>query len=196
MRQAEISRRTAETNIRAAVNLDGAGKAAVTTDIGFFDHMLDHLARHSLMDIEVECEGDLHIDPHHTVEDVGISLGQAFAKALDGAHGIVRYGHALVPMDETLAEAALDVSGRPFLHFEADLPKVSVGGFDAELTEEFFRAFAINARVTLHIVLRHGTNVHHIIEGVFKAVARAISAAVARDERVKGAPSTKGTLET
>lgn len=196
MRQAEITRKTAETAIRAALNLDGKGAASVATDVGFFDHMLNHLARHSLMDIEVEAEGDLHIDAHHTVEDVGICLGQAFAKALGEAHGIVRYGHAVVPMDETLAEAAVDVSGRPFLHFEADLPKASVGAFDAELAEEFFRAFAVNGRITLHVVVRYGSNVHHIIEGIFKAVARALGSAVALDSRVEGAPSTKGMLET
>jgi imidazoleglycerol-phosphate dehydratase len=196
MRRAEIARETGETSIRVTLKLDGEGRAEVATGIGFFDHMLTHLARHSLMDLSVAAEGDLHIDGHHTVEDVGICLGKAFLQALGEPKGLVRYGHALVPMDEVLAEAAVDVSGRPYLVFRADLPKVRLGDFDAELTEEFFRAFAMNARLTLHLGLRHGSNVHHCIEGLFKAAARALGAAVALDPRVKGVPSTKGMLET
>lgn len=195
MRRAEIRRETAETRIHVQLNLDGEGKADVRTGIGFFDHMLTHLAKHSLMDITLQAEGDLHIDAHHTVEDVGICLGQAFAKALGQPVGIVRYGHAVVPMDEALAEAAVDISGRPFLVYRADLPRTMVGGFDAELTEEFLRALAVNSRMTLHVVLRYGHNAHHCIEGIFKAVARALGRAVSRDPRVQGVPSTKGMLQ-
>ncbi|MFP4190832.1 MAG: imidazoleglycerol-phosphate dehydratase HisB [Candidatus Hydrogenedentota bacterium] len=195
MRQAEISRNTAETQIQVHLSLDGSGQADVQTDIGFFDHMLNHLARHGGFDLRVNAQGDLHIDGHHTVEDVGICLGRAFSQALGEPRGIARYGHAVTPMDEALAEAAVDVSGRPYLHFGAALPRTSVGGFDAELTEEFFRAFAMNARLTVHLGLRYGENAHHCIEALFKACARALRAAVARDAREESIPSTKGQLD-
>lgn len=195
-RTATITRKTAETEITLTLNLDGEGRSEIDTGIGFFDHMLTQIARHGLMDLTVEAEGDLHIDPHHTVEDIGICLGQAFAQCLADPTGIVRYGQGIVPMDEALAEAVLDVSGRPFLVFDADLPRVTLGAFDVELTEEFMRAFAMNARVTLHLMLRRGGNTHHCVEGLFKALARAMASAVRRDPRVKGIPSTKGMLQT
>jgi imidazoleglycerol-phosphate dehydratase len=164
--------------------------------VGFFDHMLTHLAKHGLFDVTVQAQGDLEIDAHHTVEDVGICLGKAFLKALGEPVGITRYGRATVPMDEALAEAAVDVSGRPFLVFNADMPGARVGEFDAELAREFFQAFAMNSRITLHLNLRYGSNVHHSIEGLFKAFARALREAVSQDPRVKGVPSTKGMLQT
>jgi imidazoleglycerol-phosphate dehydratase len=195
MRKAKVARETSETTIRVELSLDGEGTAEVATGIGFMDHMLTHLARHGLFNLVVDAKGDLEIDGHHTVEDVGISLGKAFAQALGDGRGIVRFGHAVVPMDEALAEVAVDISGRPFLYFQADLPRGKVGEFDAELTEEFFRAFAVNARATVHIMLHHGSNVHHCIEGIFKAFARALRAATAQDPRQKGVPSTKDVLE-
>ncbi len=195
-RRAELERSTKETRIRVAMNLDGTGSSTITTGVGFFDHMLTHIARHGLFDLEVKADGDLEIDGHHTVEDVGICLGKVFAKALGEPVGIRRYGHAVIPMDEALAEVSVDVSGRPFLAFDAKLTKGRVGEFDAELTEEFFRAFAVNSRITLHIVLRYGQNTHHCIEGIFKAFARALDDAVTLDPRVVGVPSTKGMLET
>ena len=195
MRSAEISRTTGETRIEVHLNLDGEGKSDISTGIGFFDHMLTHLAKHGLFDLRVHAKGDLEIDAHHTVEDVGICLGQAFLKALGPPEGIRRFGHAVLPMDDALAEAAVDFSGRPYLVYRADLPKVMVGDFDAELAEEFFTAFAMNGRITLHLILRYGTNVHHSIEVMFKAFAKALSAAVTLDDRVKGVPSTKGVLE-
>lgn len=194
-RTAEIARETAETKIKLAVTIDGSGTIDATTGIGFFDHMLTHIAKHGLFDLTVNAKGDLEIDAHHTVEDVGICLGKAFAQALGEMKGIARFGHAVVPMDEALAEVAIDFSGRPFLVFEADLPRGKVGEFDSELTEEFFRAFAVNSRTTLHIVLRYGSNLHHCIEGVFKAFARALDRATQLDPRVQGVPSTKGMLE-
>mgnify|MGYP006299573333 CR=1 FL=1 len=196
MREGQVTRETGETRISLKVALDGKGQSDVKTGIGFFDHMLTHIARHGLFDLEVAAEGDLEVDAHHTVEDVGICLGQAFLKALGEFKGIRRFGHAVVPMDETLAEATIDFSGRPFLRFEGDLPFGKVGEFDSELAEEFFRAFAVNSRATLHIVLRSGRNLHHCIEGMFKAFARALDEAVQQDPRVEGAPSTKGMLET
>lgn len=195
MRKAELERNTNETQIRVAVNLDGSGIAEVNTGVGFFDHMLTHLAKHGQFDIMVEANGDLHIDAHHTVEDVGIALGQAFLKAVGEPTGLTRYGHACVPMDEALAEAAVDFSGRPFLVFGADLPPVMVGDFDAELAEEFMRAFSVNSRMTVHIVLRYGKNTHHCIEGIFKAFARALGQALRIDPRITGVPSTKGVLQ-
>ncbi len=195
VRSARIERETKETTIAVELRLDGDGHSAVETGVGFFDHMLTSLARHGLFGLDVQARGDLHIDPHHTVEDVGICLGKAFLEAVGDAKGMVRYGHALVPMDEALAEAALDFSGRPFLAFNADLPPGRVGEFDIELTEEFLRAFAVNARVTLHVNLRYGKNAHHCIEGIFKAVARALGQATQLDARVQGVPSTKGMLE-
>jgi len=195
VRKAEITRNTAETSITLAIDLDGQGQRTIHTGIGFFDHMLDHVGKHGHVDLDVAAKGDLHIDAHHTVEDVGICLGKAFLQALGDKKDIVRFGHAVVPMDEVLAEAAIDISGRPYLVFAADMPKVNVGEFDSELAEEFFRAFAVNARVTLHLVLRGGNNVHHCIEALFKAFARALAQAVAHDPRGSGIPSTKGVLE-
>lgn len=196
MRTSRVERKTNETDICLSLNLDGSGKAGVSTGIGFFDHMLSQIARHGLFDLELKAKGDLHIDPHHTVEDVGICLGKAFLEALGEPAGIARYGSAIAPMDESLAEAAVDISGRPFLVFNATIPGERVGEFDTELTEEFFRAFAVNARVTLHLSLRYGSNAHHAIEGIFKATARALRIAVSIDPRVQGVPSTKGMLET
>lgn len=195
MRAATLKRETNETRIEIALKLDGTGQSTISTGVGFFDHMLTHLAKHGLFDLEVKADGDLHIDPHHTVEDVGICLGKAFLQAAGDMKGLTRFGHAVVPMDETLAEAAVDISGRPYLVFNAALPNVSVGEFDAELTEEFLRAFAINARITLHIALRYTKNTHHSIEAIFKAVARCLRQAVQLDPRVQGVPSTKGTIE-
>jgi len=195
VRRGEVSRQTAETRISLAVVIDGAGRAEVSTGVGFFNHMLCHLARHGMFDVTVSAQGDLDIDAHHTVEDVGICLGAAFREALGDRRGLVRFGHALVPMDEALAEVAVDFSGRPFLSFGAPLPRGAVGEFDSELTEEFFRAFAVHARATVHVVLRHGSNLHHCIEGIFKAFARALDAATRIDPRLEGVPSTKGMLE-
>ena len=194
MRQGKLDRKTKETDIQVSWALDGSGKADIDTGIGFLDHMLNHLARHGLFDLSVHAKGDLEIDAHHTVEDIGICLGKAFHQAVGDAKGIVRYGHAVAPMDEALAEAAVDVSGRPFLAFNAAFPQGRVGEFDAELVEEFFRAFAVNSHTTLHIALRQGNNVHHAIEGIFKAFARALAEAVRMDPRVEDVPSTKGML--
>jgi len=196
VREARIERETRETKITLVLRLDGGGTAEVNTGVGFFDHMLTHVARHGLFDLTVQAEGDLHIDAHHTVEDVGICLGKAFLQAVGSPEGLTRYGHAITPMDEALAEAAVDFSGRPFLVFNAALPPVRVGDFDAELAEEFLRAFAMNSRTTLHINLRYGKNVHHCLEGMFKALGRALREAVRLDPRVKGVPSTKGVIET
>jgi imidazoleglycerol-phosphate dehydratase len=195
MRTASVSRETKETRIAVTVNLDGAGTASINTGVGFFDHMLDHVARHGLIDLEVKAEGDLHIDPHHTVEDVGICLGKAVLQAVGEPKGLVRFGHAVVPMDEALAEVALDFSGRPFLVFEAELPKARLGEFDAELAEEFLRAFAVQSRISLHVNLRYGKNLHHCIEALFKALGRALRQALTLDPRVQSVPSTKGMLE-
>ena len=195
MRTATVARDTKETAIAVTVALDGTGKGAITTGIGFFDHMLDQLARHSLIDMEVSAKGDLHIDDHHTVEDTGIALGQAIRQALGDRAGIARYADCLLPMDETLARCAIDVSGRPFLVFAADFPRPKIGTFDTELVREFFQAFAMNAGITLHLEVLYGANAHHMAEACFKAVARALKAAVALDPRQAGAiPSTKGTL--
>ena len=195
MRTATVARETKETKIEVTVALDGTGRSAIATGVGFFDHMLDQLARHSLIDIDVAAAGDLHIDDHHTVEDVGIALGQAIRQALGDRAGITRYADALLPMDETLSRAAIDVSGRPFLVFRAELPRQKIGTFDTELVREFFQAFAMNAGITLHIETFYGANAHHIAESCFKAVARALKAAIAIDPRQQGSiPSTKGTL--
>ena len=195
MRTGAVSRRTKETSIEVSVSLDGSGKADLKTGVGFFDHMLEQLARHSLIDIAVRAEGDLHIDDHHTVEDVGIALGQALAKALGDKRGLVRYADSLLPMDETLTRAALDVSGRPFLVFKVDFPTEKIGAFDTQLVREFFQAFAANGGLTLHIENLYGANSHHIAESCFKAVARALGAAVAIDPRQSDrVPSTKGAL--
>lgn len=194
MRQAEITRATAETAIRVRVALDGTGARANETGVGFFDHMLDQLARHSLIDMEVEATGDRHIDDHHTVEDVGIALGRALAQALGDKRGVRRYGSCLLPMDEALVRAALDLSGRPFLVWKVAFPTPKIGTFDVELVREFFTAFAMNGGVTLNVALLDGANSHHIAEACFKAVAQALRAAVEPDPRASGVPSTKGTL--
>ena len=196
MRTANIARDTKETRISVTVNLDGSGSGTIGTGVGFFDHMLDHVARHGLFDLDVKADGDLHIDPHHTVEDVGICLGRAFLQAVGEPKGLTRYGHAVVPMDEALAEVTVDFSGRPFVVFSADLPKARLGEFDAELAEEFLRAFAVQSRMTVHVDLRYGKNLHHCIEAMFKALGRALRQAVTLDPRVLSVPSTKGMLET
>ncbi len=194
-RTASLTRTTSETDISARVDLDGSGRADVATGIGFLDHMLTALARHSLIDMTVLAKGDLHIDFHHTTEDVGIVLGQAVARALGEKRGIRRFGSALVPMDEALAEAAIDISGRPFLAWSVTFARDKVGEMDTELFEEFFRAFAMNAGITLHVTQKAGTNAHHVAEACFKALARALRVAVEIDPRVGDAiPSTKGSL--
>jgi imidazoleglycerol-phosphate dehydratase len=195
-RTASIARATAETDIRATLALDGTGKVQVATGIGFLDHMLTALGRHALFDLAVEAKGDLHIDFHHTTEDVGIVLGQCLRQALGDKRGIRRYGHALLPMDEALAEAAVDISGRPFLAWSVPFARDKVGEMDTELFEEFFRAFAFNAGMTLHVTLKAGTNAHHVAEACFKALARSLRMAVETDPRAPDAvPSTKGVLE-
>ena len=194
-RTAEISRKTNETAISVTVNLDGTGKHEMKTGIGFFDHMLDQLARHSLIDMTMSAVGDLHIDDHHTVEDTGIALGQALAKALGDRRGVTRYASLDLAMDEALTRAAIDVSGRPFLIFKVDFPTQKIGTFDTELVREFFQAFAQNAGITLHVENLYGANSHHIAETCFKAVARVLRTAVEIDPRQADAiPSTKGTL--
>ena len=195
MRHAEISRQTAETRIEVAVTLDGTGRYDNQTGVGFFDHMLDQLARHALIDMTVRCTGDLHIDDHHSVEDVGIALGQALAKAVGDKRGIVRYGACLLPMDDTLVRAALDISGRPYLVWKVAFTAPKIGTFDTELVREFFQAFAIHAGLTLHVECLDGINSHHIAEAAFKAVARALRDALEIDPRKADAiPSTKGVL--
>lgn len=195
MRRASITRKTAETEIVAQVDLDGTGRASMATGIGFFDHMLDQLARHSLVDIELRAAGDLHIDDHHTVEDCGIALGQALAQALGDKGGIRRYGACLLPMDDTLVRAALDLSGRPFLVWSLPFERDKIGSFDTDLVREFFQAFATHGGITLHVEKLAGFNAHHVAEAAFKAVARALREAVEPDPRRAGAiPSTKGML--
>lgn len=195
MRKATVSRSTSETKITVELTLDGTGRYDNQTGVGFFDHMLDQLARHAMMDMTVRCEGDLHIDDHHSVEDVGIALGQALAQAVDKKAGINRYGSCLLPMDDALVRAALDISGRPFLVWNVDIPTAKIGTFDTELVREFFQAFSTHAGLTLHIDALHGFNAHHIVEAAFKAVARALRVALEADPRAAGAiPSTKGTL--
>jgi imidazoleglycerol-phosphate dehydratase len=193
-RTAEIARETKETDVRLSVDLEGAGAGTRSTGVGFLDHMLDLVARHGRLDLDVQVRGDLATGAHHTVEDTGIVLGQALDQALGDRAGIHRYGHAVVPMDEARASVALDISGRPFCSFEAELPPGNTGGFDHELAEEFFRAVANGARMTLHVEVEAGTNAHHMIEAAFKAFARALRAAVAIDPTEPGVPSTKGTL--
>ena len=195
MRRAEVTRKTRETQVRAAVNLDGEGRAKVATGIGFLDHMLEQLARHSLIDLEVEAKGDLHIDFHHTTEDTGIVIGQAVAEALGSRAGIQRYGDALIPMDETLTRVALDASNRPYLIWKVSFTKPKLGEMDTELFREWFHAFAQAAGLTLHVENLYGENNHHIIESCYKGLARALRAAVAIDPRKPDAvPSTKGVL--
>jgi imidazoleglycerol-phosphate dehydratase len=194
-RIAALSRKTSETDINLTLNLDGSGQADIATGIGFLDHMLTALTRHGLFDLTVRAKGDLHIDFHHTTEDVGIVLGRAFAKALDDKRGITRFGHALLPMDEAMAEAVIDISGRPFLVWNVTFERPKIGEMDTELFEEFFRALATNAGITLHITLRAGHNAHHVAEACFKATARALRMAAALDPRAADAiPSTKGAL--
>jgi imidazoleglycerol-phosphate dehydratase len=195
MRRATIQRKTKETEITVSICLDGTGKSSISTGVGFFDHMLDQIARHALFDLEISAKGDLHIDDHHTVEDVGIVLGQALRQALGDRAGIRRYAAAYVPMDEALTRAALDLSGRPFLVFEVQFPTSKIGTFDTELVREFFQAFAGNSGATLHVDNIRGANSHHVAESCFKAVARALRDAVEQDARQSGAiPSTKGVL--
>ena len=195
MRRATITRKTNETELTVTVALDGGGSARVATGIGFFDHMLEQVGRHSGMSLEVAAKGDLHIDMHHTVEDTGIALGQAVRQALGERKGIGRYGDVHLPMDETLTRVVLDVSGRPFLVFTAEFPAAKIGEFDTELVREFFQAFAMNAGITLHVETLYGANSHHIAESCFKGLGRALRVAIAIDERRKDEiPSTKGSL--
>jgi imidazoleglycerol-phosphate dehydratase len=193
-RTAEIFRQTKETKVKVSINLDGAGKTSAETGVGFFDHMLDLLGRHSLIDLTVQAEGDLQVDAHHTVEDVGIVLGQALEKAVGDKRGIYRYGWATVPMDETLAHAAVDLSGRAAFVYNAKYTGGSIGNFPVELVEEFFKALAVNAKLNLHINTAYGANNHHIAEAIFKAVAKALRQAVTPDPRNPDVPSTKGSL--
>jgi len=194
-RRGEARRKTKETEVRVVVDLDGSGRAEIKTGIGFFDHMLEALARHAPYDLEIAASGDLHVDAHHTVEDVGIVLGQALSQALGERRGIRRYGDATVPLDDALARVVVDVSGRPFVAFHADPPTWQrLGDYDVALTPEFFRALATHGGLTLHVDLLRGQNAHHVVEAVFKAAARALGEATGVDPRVQGVPSTKGTL--
>lgn len=194
VRASDIERKTTETNISLSLKVDGEGSYDISTPVPFLTHMLELMTRHGLFDLKIEASGDVEIDYHHTVEDIGICLGQAFREALGDKSGIRRYGNAVVPMDEALAEVTLDISGRPSLIFDVEIPKEKVGHFDVELAEEFFQAVASNGGLTLHIDLRKGSNVHHCLEAVFKAFGRAMDAATSLDDRVKGVPSTKGRL--
>jgi imidazoleglycerol-phosphate dehydratase len=193
-RTSQIHRTTGETDVQLSLDLDGSGAGERATGIGFFDHLLDSVARHALLDLDVRVDGDLDTGPHHTVEDTGIALGQAIDEALGDRAGIRRFGDAVVPMDEARASAAIDISGRPFLSFEADFPAERVGGFDTDLAEEFMRAVAGAAKLTLHVRVEAGTNTHHMVEASFKAFARALRVAVEDDDRVEDVPSTKGVL--
>lgn len=195
-RTAKIDRKTNETEISLELNLDGSGKAQIQTGVGFFDHMLELLTRHAVIDLSVSAKGDLHVDQHHTVEDVGICFGQAIKQALGDKAGIRRYGHFALPMEETLVTTAIDLSGRYFMVFNADFPSPKIGEFDSELVEDFWQATAANALANLHVVLHHGRNSHHISEAIFKSAARALRMAVEQDPRMPGIPSTKGTLST
>ena len=193
-RTSQIHRTTGETDVQLSLDLDGTGAGERSTGVGFFDHLLDAVARHGLLDLDVRVEGDLETGPHHTVEDTGIALGQAIDEALGDRAGIRRFGHAVVPMDEARAACAIDISGRPFVAFEAALPPGATGGFDHELTEEFLRAVANTTKLTVHVTVEAGTNAHHMIEAAFKAFARALREAVSIDPTEPGVPSTKGTL--
>lgn len=193
-RQAKVTRNTKETQISVALNLDGSGKSKLATGVPFLDHMLDQVARHGVFDIEVEAKGDLHIDAHHTVEDIGITLGQAFAQAVGGKQGVRRYGHAYVPLDEALSRVVVDLSGRPGLSLKIDFVRARIGEFDVDLVHEFFQGFINHALVTLHVDNLKGDNAHHQAETAFKAFGRALRMAVELDPRVKGVPSTKGSL--
>jgi imidazoleglycerol-phosphate dehydratase len=193
-RKAKIERRTAETGIELEIDLDGSGQSQIQTGVGFLDHMLELFAKHGGLDLTVTARGDLHVDQHHTVEDVGICLGQALRQALGDKAGIRRYGHFTLPMEETLVTTALDLSGRYFLVFQAQFPTPKIGDFDSELVEDFWQATAANALCNLHVIVHHGRNSHHISEAIFKSAARALRMAVERDPRAAGVPSTKGTL--
>ena len=194
-RSADVARDTAETRIRVHLNLDGSGQATLATGIGFFDHMLDQIARHGLIDLDVQCQGDLHIDGHHTVEDVGIAIGQAVRQAVGDKRGITRYGHSYVPLDEALSRVVVDFSGRPGLVLDARFASAMIGGFDTQLVHEFFQGFVNHAQVTLHIDNLKGVNAHHQVETIFKAFGRALRMALTPDARAAGqVPSTKGTL--
>ena len=195
MRQAEVTRNTLETKITVRIDLDGTGQGRLDTGVPFFDHMLEQIQRHGLIDLDIHCEGDTHIDDHHTVEDVGITLGQAFAKAIGDKTGLRRYGHAYVPLDEALSRVVVDFSGRPGLHYFVNYTRARIGNFDVDLAREFFQGFVNHAAVTLHIDNLRGENAHHQCETVFKAFARALRMAAERDERAAGTiPSTKGAL--
>ena len=194
IRTAAVERKTAETSIKLVLNLDGSGKGIIDSGIGFFDHMLNLMTVHGLMDLTLACDGDLEVDGHHSVEDIGIALGRAFRQAIGDKAGICRYGTFYLPMDETLALVSLDISGRPFLVYDGGGMAPMIGGFDTELTEEFLRAFAFNAGITLHVKVLYGTNSHHKVEAIFKALGHALRIAVENDPRVDGIPSTKGTL--
>jgi imidazoleglycerol-phosphate dehydratase len=193
-RTGKIQRRTAETEIELSLDLDGSGASQIDTGVGFFDHMLTLLARHASIDLDVKAQGDLHVDQHHTVEDVGICFGQALKQALGDKAGIRRYGHFTLPMEETLATTAIDLSGRYYLVFNAQFPTAKIGDFDSELVEDFWQAVAANCLCNLHVTVHYGRNSHHIAEAIFKATARALRMAVEKDPRSKGVPSTKGTL--
>jgi imidazoleglycerol-phosphate dehydratase len=193
-RSASIERKTRETDIRLSLSLDGSGKSEARTGVGFLDHMLELFARHSMMDLSVTCAGDLHVDSHHTTEDVGICLGQALDKALGDRAGIRRYGHAILPMDETLVTCAVDLGGRPFWVWNAAMPAAKVGDFDTELVADFWHAFSVQGRLNLHVLLHHGRNTHHIAEAIFKGIARALRDACEHDPRGGGVPSTKGVI--
>lgn len=193
-RTATLKRKTNETDIAVSLNLDGTGTHQLQTGVGFFDHMLTHLAKHGLFNLEVNCDGDLHIDAHHSVEDVGIALGQCLNEAIGDKKGIRRFGQATVPMDEALASAYVDLSGRPFLVWNAAIPLELLGTFSSQLAEEFWRAMSSSGRMTLHVIVHHGHNTHHIVEAIFKAVARALRQAVEIDPRQTAIPSTKGVL--
>ncbi len=194
-RTAQVERNTLETQIKIAINLDGTGKANFVTGVPFLDHMLDQVARHGLIDMDIDCKGDLEIDAHHTVEDIGITLGQAFAKALGDKKGLYRYGHAYVPLDESLSRVVMDFSGRPGLYFEVEFPRAMIGAFDVDLFREFFQGFVNHAGVSLHIDNLKGRNAHHIAETIFKAFGRATRMAITEDPRMAGImPSTKGSL--
>jgi len=195
-RTATIERETNETTIRLQLNLDGTGAATIKTGVGFLDHMLELLAKHGVLDLEVQATGDLHVDQHHTVEDVGICLGQAFREAVGDKSGICRYGHFTLPMEETLVTTAVDLSGRYAMVFDAEFPTAKIGDFDSELIEDFWQAFAANALCNFHTILHHGRNSHHISEAIFKSAARALRMATESDPRVTGVPSTKGTLDS